>query len=121
MKKDIKEKLNVNIKFTDLNRKLEREISDADILINTTPVGMYPNINQSLPIKSDMLHKDLIVKDLVYNPLKTRLLIEAEKKGAKTISGFKMLIYQGMESFKIWTGVYPPMDVFENALKPYMG
>ena len=121
IQKDIKEKLNVNIKFTDLNRKLEREISDADILINTTPVGMYPNINQSLPIKSDMLHKDLIVKDLVYNPLKTRLLIEAEKKGAKTISGFKMLIYQGMESFKIWTGVYPPMDVFENALKPYMG
>ena len=117
---DLTEKLNANVKVTDLGKNLEREIFDADILINTTPVGMYPNINQSPLIKSDILHKDIIVNDIVYNPLKTRLLKEAEKKGARTISGFKMLIYQGMESFKIWTGVYPPIEIFENAIKPYM-
>jgi shikimate dehydrogenase len=58
----------------------------------------------------------LIVNDLVYNPLKTGLLKEAEKAGAKTISGIKMLIYQGMESFRIWTNVNPPFEVFEDAI-----
>ncbi len=100
--------------------ELEKELKDTDILINTTPIGMYPNINQKPLVTADMMHKNLIVNDIVYNPLKTGLILEAEKAGAKTIYGIKMLMYQGIESFKIWTGIEPPIEVFEKALMTEM-
>jgi shikimate dehydrogenase len=114
--KDDLEKLEHEVKVTDLGLKLEKELEDTDILINTTPIGMYPNISQKPLVTANMMHNDLIVNDIVYNPLKTGLLVEAEKAGAKTISGIKMLMYQGVESFKIWTGIEPPLDVFQKAL-----
>lgn len=117
LQKDLIKKLNANVKTIDLGEELKNELLNADILINTTPIGMYPNIDQEPLVKAEMMGEDLICNDIVYNPLKTGLLKEAEKAGAKTVSGIKMLIYQGMESFKIWTGVNPPLDVFENALK----
>jgi len=117
LQKDLIKKLNADVKTIDLGEELKKELLNADILINTTPIGMYPNIDQEPLVKAEMMCKDLICNDIVYNPLKTGLLKEAEKAGAKTVSGIKMLIYQGMESFKIWTGVNPPLDVFENALK----
>lgn len=116
LQKDIVEKLNLDVKTADFGKGLENELLDADILINTTPIGMYPHISDKPPVKSEMMHKNLIVNDIVYNPLKTGLLREAEKCGAKTVSGIKMLIYQGVEAFKIWTGIYPPVSIFENAL-----
>lgn len=116
LKNDLVKKLNAEVKTVGLTRELEKEISNSDILINTTPIGMYPNIDQEPLVKSEMMHKDLIVKDLVYNPLKTGLLAECEKAGANPISGVNMLIYQGMESFRIWTGVNPPFEVFKRAL-----
>ncbi len=116
---DLVKKLDANVKSIDLGEKLKKELSDADILINTTPIGMYPNVDQEPLVKAKMMYEGLIVKDCVYNPLKTGLIKEAEKCGAKTISGLKMLIYQGMESFRIWTGVNPPLEIFENVLKSY--
>ena len=53
--------------------ELEQELKDTDILINTTPIGMYPNINQKPLITADMMHKSLIVNDIVYNPLENRI------------------------------------------------
>jgi shikimate dehydrogenase len=117
LQEDLVGKLNANVKSIDLGEKLKNELLDADILINTTPIGMYPNADQDPLVKAELMHEDLIVKDCVYNPLKTGLIKEAEKCGATTISGLKMLIYQGMESFRIWTGVTPPLEIFENALK----
>jgi len=119
LQKDLKKSLNAPVKSVDLGKDLKNELKDADILINTTPIGMYPNIDQEPLVKAEMMFEDLICNDIVYNPIKTGFLKEAEKAGAKTISGIKMLIYQGMESFKIWTGVYPPLEIFENALKIY--
>jgi shikimate dehydrogenase len=116
LQKNIVEKLSFDVKTADFGKKLENELLDADILINTTPIGMYPHTDDEPPVKSEMMHENLIVNDIVYNPLKTGLLREAEKCGAKTVSGIKMLIYQGVEAFKIWTGIYPPVSVFENAL-----
>lgn len=116
LQKNIVEKLNLDVKTADFGKRLENELLDADILINTTPIGMYPHTDDEPPVKSEMMHENLIVNDIVYNPLKTGLLREAEKCGAKTVSGIKMLIYQGVEAFKIWTGIYPPVSVFENAL-----
>ncbi len=88
-----------------LDRKILREkIKEMDIVIQATSVGMYPNINETLLYKEDF-KKDLIVMDIVYNPLETRFLKEAKKAGAKTIDGLGMLIYQGIESLKIWFGI----------------
>jgi shikimate dehydrogenase len=86
------------------------ELDDVDILLNTTSVGMYPHVDETLVDKA-MIHSEMIVFDIVYNPLKTRLLKEAEEAGATIINGLKMLVYQGALSFEIWRGVKPPIDV----------
>lgn len=100
--------------------KISSCLKDADILVNTTPLGMHPNVEGSVASSDDM-HEDLVVFDAVYNPHETLLLKEAVKAGAKPVYGIKMLLYQGAESFKIWTGSEPPIDVMENALKQYLG
>jgi shikimate dehydrogenase len=116
LRNDLVEKLEPDVKVTDLGDELEKELMDTDILVNTTPIGMYPNISQKPLVTADMMHEGLIVNDIVYNPLKTGLIVEAEKAGAETISGVKMLMYQGVEAFKIWTGIEPPIEVFQRAL-----
>lgn len=113
---NLRDNLNADVKSISLGKELERELKESDILINTTPIGMYPNINHKPPVSSDMMHEGLIVNEVIYNPLETGLLKEAKKAGAETISGIKMLIYQGIESFKIWTGKEPPVKVFEDAI-----
>ena len=105
----------VNVKWDGLTEEsLRREVREADILINATPVGMSPNVNGTL-VEKRLLHPDMVVFDMIYHPLKTRLLREAEEVGAKTINGLSMLIHQGAASFKIWTGVEAPVDVMMKA------
>lgn len=92
-------------------------LKDADILINTTPVGMHPNVNDKPVASSSDMHEGLVVFDAVYNPNETVLLKEAIKADAKPVYGIKMLLYQGAESFKIWTGADAPVDAMEDALR----
>jgi shikimate dehydrogenase len=120
LRDDLIDKLEPDVKVTDLGFELEEELKNADILINTTPIGIYPNISQKPLLTEDMMHDTLVVNDIVYNPLKTGLINEANKAGAVTISGVKMLVYQGVEAFKIWTGIEPPVEVFEEALMKEM-
>lgn len=96
---------------------LGEELKDTDILINTTPIGMYPNVDAKPLVTRDMMHEGMVVNDVIYNPLETGLLREARLAGVKTITGIYMLIYQGIESFKIWTGMEPPLEVFEEAVE----
>ena len=101
---------------------LPRYASSANLIINATPLGMAPSLISETPLKRDHIRRDSIVLDLVYNPLRTRLLIEAERAGACTISGLKVLVAQGAEAFKLWTGVDPPIDVmYSAALKALRG
>jgi len=93
---------------------LRREIHEVDILINATPVGMSPDVNETL-VDKRLLHPDMVVFDMIYHPLKTRLVREAEEVGAKTINGLSMLIHQGAASFEIWTGVKAPIEVMMKA------
>jgi shikimate dehydrogenase len=95
---------------------LQELVAQSNIMINTTSVGMHPDIDKT-PITADMMRPGLVVFDIVYNPLKTRLLIEAETAGAIIIDGLKMLVLQGAESFRIWTGVEPPVKVMERAAR----
>ncbi len=94
---------------------LKKELSNADILINATSVGMNPDINRS-PVPSEYLHSDLSVMDIIYNPIKTKLIEDAETVGAKIVSGIDMLIYQGAVSFEIWTSSPAPIDIMKNAI-----
>lgn len=82
--------------------QLGRALKGADILINATPIGMHPDVGGT-PVPRHLLHGRLVVFDLVYNPPMTRLLKEAEEKGAETLSGVNMLVYQGAEAFLLWT------------------
>ena len=97
------------------------DLSDVDILINTTPVGMHPNVDDTPIAQACDMHGDLIVFDAVYNPNETGLLRQAIEAGAKPVYGIKMLLYQGAESFEIWTGKKAPVDVMHEALTKYLG
>ncbi len=94
---------------------LPEKIADADILINATSVGMHPDVDAT-PVPSDLLRPGLAVFDIVYNPRRTRLLLEAEQKGATVIGGVWMLVHQGAEAFSIWTGRKPPVDAMVAAV-----
>ena len=97
------------------------DLDDADILINTTPVGMHPNVDDTPIASAEDMHENLVVFDAVYNPNETGLLKEAIKAGAKPVYGIKMLLYQGAESFEIWTGKKAPIDIMEDALRTTLG
>ncbi len=79
----------------------EGEWSDADIIVNTTPVGMYPN-NEGMPIDLDMFSDPKAVLDVIYNPLETRLVLEAKKRKIPASCGLAMLVAQGWYSEQIW-------------------
>lgn len=74
-----------------------------DVIINSTSVGMYPDMDKS-PINPSILQGAQLLYDIIYNPFETKLLRLGNKFGAKTINGLPMLIYQGLKSFEIWTG-----------------
>ena len=93
----------------------ELDIRNKDLLVNCTPVGMKEA--DPLLVKDEMLHKDLFVYDLIYNPAKTKLLVKAEEKGAKISNGLGMLLYQGALAFTYFTEEIPPVKVMEDALK----
>lgn len=105
-----------NVKSDSIS-EIRSYIDDADILIDTTPVGMHPNVDAEPIVAAEDMHDNLAVFDAVYNPNETVLIKEALKAGAKPVYGIKMLLYQGAESFKIWTGREPPVDVMEDALR----
>lgn len=94
---------------------LENEVVNTKLLVNTTSVGMFPNVNE-MPLSANLLHDGMWVYDLIYNPYETTLIAEAKAKGAKTASGLNMLVYQGAISFEMWTGKYPPVDIMKNTV-----
>jgi len=113
----IEQKLGASVKITPLNRaELARALKNADVLINATSVGMHPKLDQTL-VSANMMHRGLMVNDIVYKPLRTRLLREAKRAGARTIDGLGMLVHQGALAFEIWTGKRAPIKVMESAAK----
>lgn len=95
------------------------DLSGFSIVVNTTPLGMKGKNEDFSPLSEksvESLPEDAVVYDIVYNPLKTRLLEYAEKKGLKTINGLEMLVLQGAKGFELWTGQKPPVSVMRNSL-----
>lgn len=86
----------------------------ASLLINATPVGMAPDLH-GLPLDPHLLSRFTLVMDIVYRPLLTRLLREAQMHGARTIDGLQMLIHQATAQFELWTGQEAPLETMSRA------
>lgn len=100
--------------FNNLNNQLENN----EIIINTTSVGMRPNQDKSI---SDKIPKERIVMDIVYTPIQTKLIKIAKDNNCTTITGERMLIYQAMKQFKLWTGLESNFKVMEQAIMKHIG
>ncbi len=86
-------------------------LSEADLVVNCTPVGMSPNVNLA-PVVADNMQASTYYFDAIYNPAQTQFLKNAEKVGAPFQNGLQMLLFQGLESFTYWTGEKAPLDIF---------
>tara|TARA_B100000029_G_C17598768_1_gene965057 strand:+ start:222 stop:1055 length:834 start_codon:yes stop_codon:yes gene_type:complete len=121
MVNEIYKKMNkkkVKFIFKDL-KKINNYLKEADILINTTPMGMKKF--KKLNIDLNYLNKTAVVYDLIYNPLETALIRKAKELNIKNINGIKMLIYQAEKAFFYWFGKKPKEDnvqkILENKIK----
>jgi len=93
----------------------------CQLLVNCTPIGMrHSKEEHDVPMPPELIPAGILVVDIIYNPLETRFLAEAKRRGARTLGGLSMLVYQGAHSFELWTAVQPPLDVmFEAARKAF--
>ncbi|GAB7386616.1 shikimate dehydrogenase [Bacillaceae bacterium] len=101
--------------------KIPRYMPDVTLVINTTSVGMHPQVD-AMPLEERYLRPGLVVSDLVYNPLETRLLRRAREAGAQVHNGLGMFVHQGALAFRLWTGTEAPVDLMrETALRQLKG
>lgn len=94
---------------------LDKVLSQTDILINTTSIGMSPNSDET-PLEQSRIPEGIIVSDLIYNPLETRFLREAKSRGCTVVGGLGMFVYQGAYAYEYWTGQPAPVSVMRSAL-----
>ena len=113
--KELAEELEVEINVTTFD-DMKSHIPEHDIILNATSLGMGEQMNQT-PIPKEFIRKNQIVFDAVYSPRETRLLKEAKERGAKTIQGVEMLLYQGIAQFELYTGREAPIDVMRKVLE----
>ncbi len=99
---------------------LKQEIENTDILINCTPIGMYPKTDTS-PVPKSLLHSSLFVFDVIYNPLETQLMKDAANKGCQTLGGLDMLVNQGVLAFEWWTGKSPNSSLMKHKIIDFLG
>ncbi|MFX1281374.1 MAG: shikimate dehydrogenase [Promethearchaeota archaeon] len=119
--REIKNNMNMDIEgVINSNKNLEASIKKTDILINATPIGMYPKVDES-PIPKKLIRENLFVFDVIYNPLKTRLIKEAAEIGCETLGGLDMLINQGILAFEWWLNKTPNKELMKDKIIEYLG
>ena len=120
-KKSIKAKKlaeDFNVEYDEM-RNMKNLIKNNEIIINATSAGMSPNTNESI-INGNNLIKGKMVMDIVYKPTETKLIKLARKAKCSVITGDRMLIYQAIGQFKLWTKQEPDLKSMESALKKYL-
>lgn len=103
--------------------QLSKLLPNADLIVNTTPIGMSPNSDQS-PLteeQADLIKSNAIAYDLIYVPNPTRFLQQAQQRKAEAIDGLEMLVQQGAAALEIWTGQTVPDDVMRRSLRVHLG
>ena len=104
------------IRSISMEEELAKELKDASLLINATPVGMSGNEDQSPVNNVETLNSDCFVYDIIYQPQETKLMRMAKKAGCETCNGIDMMIWQGAIAFNIWTGMDMPIDYVKQEL-----
>lgn len=109
----LNQRTNCKVSLHDLADKelLKKELKTSYILINGTSVGMAPDVDNCIIPDTSYFHKDLVVADVIYNPRETKLLTMAKEAGCNTFNGMYMLLYQGAEAFRLWTGENMPVEL----------
>lgn len=103
--------------------ELPELLPQADLVVNSTPVGMYPNVEQS-PLDAaamQLLRPSAIAYDLIYTPNPTQFLRQAQERGAVAIDGLEMLVQQGAAALKIWVEQTPSVDIMRQSLQQHLG
>lgn len=95
---------------------LRSQLCHCDLLVNATSVGMHPNENEA-PVPADALHEDLVVFDIVYNPVQTRLLKMAKRIGCQVVDGVPMLVYTNEKALELCLGITVKPDLVELMLR----
>ena len=99
------------------SEEFKEMIQTADILINTTPLGMFPEVDDMPPIDLKLLPEGALIYDIIYNPAETKLLRLAKEMGFPTLNGLSMLLLQGKEAFRLYTGQVPDLKLMKKALE----
>ena len=94
---------------------------DVDLLVNATSIGLYPHVDDMPDVDLESARPDLLVCDVVFNPVETALLRAARERGLPTLDGLTMLVYQGVIAFELWTVRDAPEAVMKAALKEALG
>lgn len=119
--RDLKRKTAANVASTLLDpQNLEARLADTHVLVHCTPIGMHPNVKNSVVPKS-LLHRDLAVMDIVYNPIRTQLLTDAAARGLTTVSGVDMFVNQAVLQFELWTGKKAPREIMRQVVLAHLG
>jgi shikimate dehydrogenase len=114
---DLMDKTAVHVSDGPLDeRSLKAAVAEASVLIHCTPIGMSPKAGKSC-VPSHLLHRDLTVMDIVYNPRDTKLLTDAKAAGCRTIAGLEMFLHQAAAQFECWTGQSAPTQVMRAVLE----
>ncbi len=104
------------VEVSELNEdNLQRDLHNCDLVVNTTSAGMHPNSNET-PIPAHLLKKTLIIYDIIYSPIITRLMRDAGMQGARVVGGVDMLVWQGAQAFEKWTGRSAPVKIMKKVI-----
>ena len=113
---DLRAKTAISISDDQLNSStLGPALAASHLLIHCTPIGMHPKIEESC-VPKELLHTGLTVMDIVYNPLNTQLLQDAQVAGCRTIQGIEMFLHQAVGQFELWTEQPAPVDTMRKIL-----
>ena len=100
-----------------LTDEFKELLQTADIVINTTPLGMFPHVDDMPPIDLKLLPEGALVYDIIYNPVETKFLRTAKELGFPTLDGLSMLLLQGREAYRLYTGELPDLKVMRRAVE----
>lgn len=118
---DLKERTDVEVEGVLVDdASLARAVGASEILINATPVGMSPRADNSV-VPAEMLHAELGVMDVIYNPLSTKLISDAKARGLITVGGLEMFVNQAVIQFESWTGCKAPKAVMREVVLERLG
>jgi shikimate dehydrogenase len=118
---DIREQTDAAVFGGALDSDLGAAMEEADIIIQGTPIGMHGSAPNESVVPCTMLEARHVVFDMVYRPLKTRFIIDAEQRGCKTVLGIEMLLNQAALQFELWTGKEAPMAAMRDAVANQVG